>query len=85
MWVYCPADPMASTATTAAIVARILSERRDPKDRKQYNYNYYLVAESSNGGFFQSPPFKTSDLDHHSSGPHSILDSYPPAPPLGGA
>ena len=81
LWVYCPGTPSPSTATTAAVVGRILTERFDRKDHpSSYNYNYYLIAESTSGVAFQSGPLRTTDPPHHSTGPADSLDAYQ-APP----
>src|SRR5258706_13747185 len=59
IWIYCPPSGLASTATTAAVVGRILTERFDRNDQPgPFNYNYYLLAEST-GGVFQSEPLRT--------------------------
>jgi len=83
LWIYCPPTtaPLSSTATTAAIVARLLSERYDSKDApRPYNYNFYLLAESTSGGAFQSGPIRTSEPPHHAADPTTWLDSYGPPP-----
>ena len=83
MWLYCPdADnPVTSKETTAAVVGRLMTERHDVKDEpRPYNYNFYLVVESTDGRAFQSGPMRTSDVSHHSSQPHAILDGYDPPP-----
>ena len=83
VWIYCPgpSNPLASTGTTAAIVGRILTERYDPKDHpRPFNYNFYLLTESTGGRAFQSGPIRTSDPLHHSSAPSTWLDTYGPPP-----
>ena len=81
LWAYCPKNPgtIPSTHTTVAVVARLLAERYDHKDAKPWNYNYYLLLQSTDGRIFQSPPLRTTDLDHHSSGPLSIIGPGPRA------
>lgn len=79
LWVYCPDEEttITSSGTTAEIIGRLLTERYDPKDLpKPYNYNFHLLAESSAGGYLQSPPFRSSDPTHHSSAPPDWLESY---------
>ena len=80
LWIYCPLGGIASTATTASVVGRILTERWDRKDHpRPWNYNYYLLAEST-AGIFQSGPLRTTDPAHHSSGQPPELDAYAPPP-----
>ena len=74
--IYCPPGGIASTATTANVVGRILTERFDAKDDpRPWNYNYYLLAETTRG-VFQSGPLRTTNPPHHSSGPPPDLDAY---------
>lgn len=83
LWVYCPdaENAPAVPGSTATVVARILTERYDEKDHpKPYNYTFYLIAQGRNGGYHQSPPIRTSDPEHHSSGPAEWLDAYGPPP-----
>ncbi len=81
LWVYCPPTPISSTATTAAVVGRFLTERFDRKDHPHsFNYNYYLLAESTAGRIFQSGPLLSTDPPHHSTGPAPSLDAYGPPP-----
>ncbi|PYP94408.1 MAG: hypothetical protein DMD38_15815 [Gemmatimonadetes bacterium] len=80
LWIYCPPSGIASTATTAAVVGRMLTERFDRKDYpRPFNYNYHLLAEST-AGAFQSGPLRTTDPPHHSSEPAPALDAYGPPP-----
>jgi hypothetical protein len=79
--IYCPdpANPLASTATTARIIGRLLTERFDPKDLpRPFNYDFYLLAESTSGRAFQSGPIAASEPAHHSSAPSTWLDGYGP-------
>ena len=81
LWVYCPPTPISSTVTTAAVVGRFLTERFDRKDHPHsFNYNYYLLAESTAGRIFQSGPLLSTDPPHHSTGPAPSLDAYGPPP-----
>ena len=82
LWIYCPpVGTLMSTATTAAIVGRILTERFDRKDDPlSFNYNYHLLAESTGGLVFQSGPMRTTDPPHHSADPSTSLDAYGPPP-----
>jgi hypothetical protein len=80
--VYCPdpASPLASTATTAAVIARMITERYDERDwPKPYNYNAYLVVESTRGDVYQSEPIRPAAPPHHSSG-STWLDGLEPPP-----
>jgi len=80
LWIYCPPLGIASTATTASVVGRILTERFDRKDYpRPFNYNYHLLAQSTRG-VFQSGPLRTTNPPHHSSEPPSELDQYGPPP-----
>lgn len=64
------ASPLSSTSPSTGIFAALLTERLDPKDcPKSYNYNLYLVSETTDGRLFQSPPKVPSDPTHHSSSP----------------
>jgi hypothetical protein len=81
--VYCPAatNPIASMLTTAPIIGRILTERLDPKDAPEiYNHNLYLLAQTSEGKVYQSPPLVPSEPKHRSSAPSTWFDSYGPPP-----
>lgn len=73
------------SGSTVAVIGRLLTERYDPKDTPlNYNYDIYLLTESTGGVYHQSPPIRTSELidglKHHSSGPPALLDSCGPAP-----
>lgn len=60
----------ASLSSSTTVIATLLTERIDPKDWPQiYNYNFYLVAETTTGKFFQSSPIIPSDPKHRSSSP----------------
>src|SRR5437660_10382456 len=46
-----------STAPSEGIVGALLAERIDAKDYPSlYNYGLYLIAETTDGHLFQSPP-----------------------------
>jgi hypothetical protein len=65
-----------STLPTTGIVATLLVERIDPKDApKVMNYNFHLIAESTDGRIFQSPPIRPTDPKHHSSAPSTWFDN----------
>ncbi len=83
LWVYCPDDENAPSVpgSTVKVVARLLTERVDQKDAPEiYNYNFYMIAESSDGRYFQSPPIKTTDPPHRSTAPAQWLDASGPPP-----
>jgi len=61
-----------SVATTALVVARLLSERFDSKDTQPINYDWYSIMQRSDGAFFQSGPHKDIDFGHHLSSPISL-------------
>jgi hypothetical protein len=64
-----------STSPPSGIIAKLMSERIDLKDDPYiYNYNIYLIAETTDGRFFQSPPIKTIDPKHHSVSPSTWFD-----------
>ncbi|HMC13195.1 MAG TPA: hypothetical protein VKG67_02480 [Gallionellaceae bacterium] len=68
---YCPhpAGELNSTLPSGTL-AVLLTERIDPKDApKIFNYNVYLIAETTDGMLFQSPPIIPADPTHHSSSP----------------
>ena len=81
--IYCP-DPtqsLASTATTARVIGRLLTERYDPKDLPEpFNYNFYLLTQTTRGEIFQSGPIPTTDPLHHSGSASTWLDTYGPPP-----
>lgn len=84
IWVHCPdaENPIGVPGSTATVVARLLTERNDPKDVPEtYNYNFYLYAQSTDGRLFQSPPIRTSDPKHRSTAPPEWLNAYGPPPP----
>jgi hypothetical protein len=61
---------------TTAIVGALLTERIDPKDKpKVFNYNFYLLAETTDGKLYQSLPIVPTDPKHHSSSPSTWLNS----------
>ena len=83
--IHCPeADkPLAPTMTTAAVIGRLLTERYDLKDLpKPFNYNFYLLTETTRGELFQSAPIPTTDPLHHSASASTWFNSYGP-PPVG--
>ncbi len=55
LWVYALAsgESIPSVETTAEHVARLISERYDPKDVAPWNYDWYAVVESPDGRLFQ--------------------------------
>lgn len=64
-----------STSPSTGVCAALLTERIDVKDHPQiYNYNIYLVAETTDGRFFQSGPIFPSQLSHHSSSPSTWFE-----------
>jgi len=73
-----PTDAHSSaTGSSSRMLAVLLTERIDPKDRpKYYNNNFYLTAESSDGRIFQSGPIVPTSTDpaHHSSSPSTWFD-----------
>ncbi len=68
-----PGETIPSIQTTGTVVARLLTERYDPKDEAPFNYNWYAVVQSSNGAFYQSGPHRDVDFGHHLSRPISNL------------
>lgn len=59
-----------STSPSAGILAALMTERIDLKDAPRiFNYNIYLIAETTDGRLFQSPPIRPIDPVHHSSSP----------------
>lgn len=81
VWAYCPGGSagLASTYTTATVVARLLTERFDRKDERPYNHNYHLLVQTTDGAFYQSPPLRTTDIDHHTSAPLQLVGFSPRA------
>jgi hypothetical protein len=67
---YSTSPTTASTARSTGVVARLLTERLDSKDWPQiYNYNFYLIAETTSGQLFQSSPIVPAEPKHRSSAP----------------
>ena len=66
--------------STVVIVVELLTERYDPRDVKPYNINFYLIAESTGGQYYMSPPIRPNRVSHHSSGPITIPESFGPPP-----
>lgn len=65
-----------TTSPSTGIIAALLTERIDLKDAPHiYNYNIYLIVETTDGRFFQSPPIRPSDPVHHSSSPSTWFDN----------
>jgi len=62
------------------IVAYLITERSDAKDDLPFNFNVYLIAESTDGRLYQSPPIPTIDPAHHSSGASTWLENCDPPP-----
>ena len=59
-----------STSPPSGIIATLMSERIDLKDAPNiYNYNIYLIAETTDGRLYPSTPIKTNDPKHHSTSP----------------
>ncbi len=81
--IHCPeaGKPLASTRTTAGVIGRLLTERYDPKDLpKPFNYNFYLLTQTTGGQVFQSEPIPTTDPLHHSESASTWFNSYEPPP-----
>jgi hypothetical protein len=73
---YSTSPTTGSTAPTTAVVARLLTERIDSKDWPQvYNYNFYLIAETTAGQLFQSGPIVSTDPMHRSSAPSTWFNT----------
>jgi hypothetical protein len=68
-----PDETVPSVQTTGTVVARMLSERYDPKDEAPYNYNWYWVVKSSDGRLFHSGPHRDVDFGHRLHQPISSL------------
>ena len=67
---------LVGTIPTTGVVGVLLTERIDPKDAPNiYNYNLYVMAETTDGRLFQSPPIVPSDPKHHSSSPSTWFNS----------
>jgi hypothetical protein len=65
-----------TSSPSPGIIGTLLTERIDLKDAPRiYNYNIYLIAETTDGRFFQSPPIKPNDPAHHSSSPSTWFDN----------
>ena len=72
---------LGTTLPSTGVVAAILTERLDPNDApKLLNYNFYLIAESTSGEYYQSPPMRPTDPAHHSSSPSTWFENL--GPPL---
>ena len=82
-----PPSSLSSTSPSTGALAVLLTERVDPKDYpKSFNYNLYLIAETTDGRLFQSPPIVPTDPTHHSSLPSTWFNNlgspYEPNPQL---
>lgn len=78
---HCPEAGIMSNLTTAQIAARLFTERLDPKDAPDiFNYDLYLLAETTDGRLFQSGPIPTTDPPHRLSRPSTRFDDYGPPP-----
>lgn len=65
-----------SGSASTSIIASLLTERLDPEDYpKEFNYNLYLIAETTDGRLFQSPPIIPSEPKHHSSSPSTWFNN----------
>jgi hypothetical protein len=66
---------VSTTFPSTGIIATLLTERIDLKDAPRiYNYNIYLIAETTDGRLFQSSPIIPNDPVHHSSSPSTWFD-----------
>ena len=66
---------LSTISTSTGIVATLLTERIDLKDAPFiYNYNFYLIAETTDGRLFQSSPIIPNDPVHQSSSPSTWFD-----------
>ena len=83
LWLYCPDEENSLTipGSTSRAIARLLTERYDSKDSRPFNYNFYLISQTTDGTLFQSRPIRTEDPPHHSTNPPSWLEAYGPPPP----
>jgi hypothetical protein len=71
-----PGVSLGTTVPTTGVVGALLTERLDPKDHPEiYNYNFYLVAETTDGRLYQSPPIVPRDPKHHSSSSSTWFNS----------
>lgn len=71
-----PVSRLSSTSPSAEVLAALLTERVDPKDNpKSFNYNFYLIAKTTEGSLFQSPPIASTDPTHHSSLPSTWFNN----------
>lgn len=69
-------ETVPSATTTAQHVARLLSERYDPKDEEPWNYDWYAVVQTSEGELYQSGPHPDVDFGHQLSKPPDFLGSH---------
>ena len=70
-----PTDSKLHSTLPSSNLTALLTERIDMKDDPNiYNYNIYLVAETTSGKLYQSPPIIPTDPAHHSSRPSTWFD-----------
>lgn len=70
-----PGSELQAASTSTGTLTALLTERLDPKDApKIFNYNLYLIAQTTDGRLFQSPPIRPSNPAHHSSSPSTWFD-----------
>jgi len=75
VWFELAESKLQSTAPSSAIVATLMTERIDPNDAPCiYNYNFYLVAETTDRKLYMSGPIRTTDPAHHSSAPSTWFE-----------
>jgi hypothetical protein len=82
LWIYEPSSSIGKQVPSSDIhiVAHLITERVDPHDKKPLNFNLYLIAESTDGRHYQSPPLRTTDPVHHSTGVPKWLEDCDPPP-----
>jgi hypothetical protein len=67
MWAIGLESRHTSTVPSPVPVARVVTERRDSKDKLPFNYNYYVIGQTPDGSFYQSGPRNDVDFGHHGS------------------
>ncbi len=75
---YCPnpAGELSSISSSSGALTALLTERIDAKDYpKVFNYNVYLIAQTTDGKLYQSPPIIPTDPTHHSSSPSTWFNN----------
>lgn len=77
--------PLVTTATTARVVARLLTERNhaDGPAGKRFRYNEYLYVRGPGGSLLRSDPIPTYSPPHHSSSRPSTWGDHPRIPAFG--